>query len=107
MAQACQAGWLARRPALRETTAPRPNERASASELPHPDTKKLARFEQPGHRDQQCVRFMWECFVHSALKNSEVNSPVALVFTDGAIAQDKHEHGAAQRRRRLRRGRRR
>ena len=50
VARACQAGGLARLPALQAATAPRRYERASAGELLHLDTKKLARFEQPGHR---------------------------------------------------------
>ena len=50
VARACQAGGVARLPALQPATAPRRYERASAGELLHLDTKKLARFEQPGHR---------------------------------------------------------
>jgi len=50
VARACKAGSLARLPALQPSTAPRRYERQSAGELLHLDTKKLARFEQPGHR---------------------------------------------------------
>jgi transposase InsO family protein len=50
VARACQAAGLARLPALQAATAPRRYERSSAGELLHLDTKKLARFEQPGHR---------------------------------------------------------
>ena len=48
--RACQAGGLHKLPALQPGTAPRRYERKSAGELLHIDTKKLARFEQPGHR---------------------------------------------------------
>jgi transposase InsO family protein len=50
VARACKAGGLARLPALEPSTAPRRYERSSAGELLHLDTKKLGRFEQPGHR---------------------------------------------------------
>ena len=50
VARACKAGGLARLPALQPSTAPRRYERKSAGELLHLDTKKLGRFEQPGHR---------------------------------------------------------
>jgi len=50
VARACQAAGLARLPALQASTAPRRYERKSAGELLHLDTKKLGRFEQPGHR---------------------------------------------------------
>ena len=50
VARACKAGGLARLPGLEPDTAVRRYERASAGELLHLDTKKLARFEQPGHR---------------------------------------------------------
>jgi transposase InsO family protein len=50
VARACQAADVARLPALQPATAPRRYERKSAGELLHIDTKKLARFEQPGHR---------------------------------------------------------
>ncbi len=48
--RACQAAGVSRLPALQPDTAPRRYERKSAGELLHLDTKKLARFEQPGHR---------------------------------------------------------
>jgi transposase InsO family protein len=50
VARACKAAGLARLPALQPSTAPRRYERGSAGELLHLETKKLARFEQPGHR---------------------------------------------------------
>ena len=50
VARACQVAGLARLPALQASTAPRRYERKSAGELLHLDTKKLGRFEQPGHR---------------------------------------------------------
>lgn len=50
VARACQGAGVARLPALQPATAPRRYERKSAGELLHLDTKKLARFEQPGHR---------------------------------------------------------
>jgi transposase InsO family protein len=50
VARACKAGGLARLPALQPATAPQRYERKSAGELLHLDTKKLARFERPGHR---------------------------------------------------------
>jgi transposase InsO family protein len=50
VARACQAAGLARLPALQASTAPRRYERSNAGELLHLDTKKLGRFEQPGHR---------------------------------------------------------
>ena len=50
VARACKAAGVARLPALQPDTAVRRYERASAGELLHMDTKKLARFEQPGHR---------------------------------------------------------
>ncbi len=50
VARACQAAGVARLPALQAATAPRRYERNSAGELLHLDTKKLTRFEQPGHR---------------------------------------------------------
>jgi transposase InsO family protein len=46
----CQVAGVARLPALEPAAAPRRYERRSAGELLHIDTKKLARFEQPGHR---------------------------------------------------------
>jgi len=48
--RACQAAGVARLPALQPGTAVRRYERKCAGELLHIDTKKLARFEQPGHR---------------------------------------------------------
>ena len=50
MARASKAGGLARLPALQPSTAARRYERKRAGELLHIDTKKRARFEQPGHR---------------------------------------------------------
>jgi transposase InsO family protein len=50
VARACRAADLARLPALQLGNAPRRYERRAAGELLHLDTKKLARFEQPGHR---------------------------------------------------------
>ncbi|MGE5117114.1 MAG: IS481 family transposase [Betaproteobacteria bacterium] len=50
VARACQAAGVARLPALQPAVAGRRYERKSAGELLHLDTKKLARFEQPGHR---------------------------------------------------------
>jgi transposase InsO family protein len=50
VARGCKAAGVARLPALEPDTAVRRYERASAGELLHLDTKKLARFEQPGHR---------------------------------------------------------
>jgi transposase InsO family protein len=50
VARACKAAGVARLPALQPGTATRRYERQSAGELLHIDTKKLARFEQPGHR---------------------------------------------------------
>jgi transposase InsO family protein len=50
VARACQAAGVARLPALEPASAPRRYERQHAGELLHIDTKKLARFEQPGHR---------------------------------------------------------
>jgi transposase InsO family protein len=50
VARACQAAGVARLSALQPTIAGRRYERKSAGELLHLDTKKLARFEQPGHR---------------------------------------------------------
>ena len=50
VARACQAAGVARLPPLQETAPVRRYERKAAGELLHLDTKKLARFEQPGHR---------------------------------------------------------
>jgi transposase InsO family protein len=50
VARACTAAGLARLPPLQERAAVRRYERKHAGELLHLDTKKLARFEQPGHR---------------------------------------------------------
>ncbi len=50
IARACQAAGVARLPDLHPRIAPRRYERKSAGELLHMGTKKLARFEQPGHR---------------------------------------------------------
>ena len=50
VARACQAAGVARLPALQVTTPVRRYERQSAGELLHLDTKKLARFDKPGHR---------------------------------------------------------
>jgi transposase InsO family protein len=50
VARACKADGLARLPGLQPSIAPRRYERKSAGELLHLDTKKLACFEQPGHR---------------------------------------------------------
>lgn len=50
MARACQGAGVARLPPLQTSTPVRRYERSTAGELLHLDTKKLARFEQPGHR---------------------------------------------------------
>jgi transposase InsO family protein len=50
VARTCKAAGVARLPALEPGSAIRRYERKSAGELLHIDTKKLARFEQPGHR---------------------------------------------------------
>jgi hypothetical protein len=50
VARTCQAAGIARLPALEPGTAPQRFKRSSAGELLHIDTKKLARFVQPGHR---------------------------------------------------------
>jgi transposase InsO family protein len=48
--RACKAAGVARLPALEPGMPAKRYERGSAGELLHLDTKKLARFEQPGHR---------------------------------------------------------
>jgi transposase InsO family protein len=48
--RACKAAGVARLPALQPGAAGRRYERSRAGELLHMDTKKLGRFEQPGHR---------------------------------------------------------
>lgn len=50
VARACRAAGLARLPALQEAVAVRRYERKSPGELLHMDTKKLHRFDKPGHR---------------------------------------------------------
>jgi transposase InsO family protein len=50
VARACKAAGVARLPSLEPGTVARRYERQTAGELLHIDTKKLARFEQPGHR---------------------------------------------------------
>jgi transposase InsO family protein len=50
VARACKAAGVARLPALQDTVPVRRYERQSAGELLHLDTKKLDRFDKPGHR---------------------------------------------------------
>lgn len=50
VARACKAAAVARLPALQNTLPVRRYERALPGELLHLDTKKLARFDKPGHR---------------------------------------------------------
>lgn len=50
VARACAGAGVARLPPLQQTAPVRRYERKTAGELLHLDTKKLARFEQPGHR---------------------------------------------------------
>ena len=57
VARACQGAGVARLPSLQAVAPVRRYERKTAGELLHLDTKKLARFEQPGHRvtgDRTC-----------------------------------------------------
>lgn len=50
VARACQAAGLAKLPPLQQRPVGPRYERSSAGELLHLDTKKLYRFERPGHR---------------------------------------------------------
>ena len=50
VARACKAAGLARLPALQDAVPVRRYERPSPGELLHLDTKKLGRFDKPGHR---------------------------------------------------------
>ncbi|RRN76884.1 IS481 family transposase [Pseudoxanthomonas sp. SGD-10] len=50
VARACKAAGVARLPALQDAAPVRRYERQSAGELLHLDTKKLGRFDKPGHR---------------------------------------------------------
>ena len=50
VARSCQGAGIAWLPPLQPHTAPKRYERQRPGELLHLDTKKLARFEQPGHR---------------------------------------------------------
>lgn len=50
VAHACQAAGVARLPALQDAVSGRRYERQSLGELLHLDTKKLGRFDKPGHR---------------------------------------------------------
>jgi transposase InsO family protein len=50
VARACKAAGVARLPALQETAVVRRYERQVPGELLHLDTKKLGRFDKPGHR---------------------------------------------------------
>jgi transposase InsO family protein len=50
VARACKAAGAARLPALQDAVPVRRYERQSAGELLHLDTKKLGRFDKPGHR---------------------------------------------------------
>ena len=50
VARACKAAGVARLPALQDAVSVRRYERQSPGELLHLDTKKLGRFDKPGHR---------------------------------------------------------
>ncbi len=50
VARACKSAGAARLPALQDAVPVRRYERQSAGELLHLDTKKLGRFDKPGHR---------------------------------------------------------
>ena len=50
VARACKAAGVARLPSLQDAAPVRRYERKTAGELLHLDTKKLGRFDQPGHR---------------------------------------------------------
>ena len=50
VARACKSAGVARLPALQDAVPVRRYERRSPGELLHMDTKKLARFDKPGHR---------------------------------------------------------
>ena len=50
VARACKSAGLAKLPALQDAVAVRRYERKTPGELLHMDTKKLGRFDKPGHR---------------------------------------------------------
>ena len=50
VARTCKAAGAARLPALQDAVPVRRYERQTAGELLHRDTKKLRRFDKPGHR---------------------------------------------------------
>src|SRR5690606_25657379 len=85
VARACKAAGVARLPALQDAVAVRRYERASPGELLHLDTKKLGRFDKPGHRvtgdrTQNTPRAGWQALHVAIDDHSRVG--FSLMLTD-------------------------